>query len=146
ICSELFGPTEQRYRIFTTVSTTATQRRLFVNADSAQEDRTSIQQNISAARFNAAETDLLMNLIRLRFDNHVVKFWIVGRPQLQICGEINRRRAARISCKRFTDSGFRNANRNSLIELVSTQLHPAGNTIARARLKLDDVIIHKALR
>src|SRR6185369_17062934 len=43
-------------------------------------------------------------------------------------------------------SRFRNANRDSLIELVSTQLHPSGNTIARALLKLNEVIVHKRLR
>src|SRR6185503_14182514 len=49
-------------------------------------------------------------------------------------------------CEPSTDSGFRNANRDFLIEPVSTQLHPAGNMIARAGLKLDKVIVHKRLR
>src|SRR6185436_11478824 len=87
--AHLFGPTEQCHRILTTVSTPTAKRRLLVNANTAQEDWTSIQQDVSAARFNAAKPDLVANLVRLRFNRNVVELRILRRPQLQIRAEID---------------------------------------------------------
>src|SRR5262249_54941135 len=59
-------------------------RGLFMDADSSQEDRFAVQQDIPAADFNRAEPDAVSYMVRLRSDLNFVKLWFLGRPESQV--------------------------------------------------------------
>src|SRR4051794_31144626 len=113
IRAELFGPTEQRLRIFATVGAPTAQGRFFVNADAMEEDGTPVQQNVSASGLDTAKADLISYLIRFAFDYHVIELRILRRPQLQIRVEIDLSKSASIRVKGFTDPRLRNPHGNS---------------------------------
>ena len=98
--------------------------------DAAQEDGPPVQQNLRASGFNAAEADLILNPIGLRFDNYIVEFRIVWRPKCQSSVEVNFRVSVSVRSKRLADPGFGNSHSYSLIEFISVQSHPSGDPIS----------------
>ena len=106
-------------------------------ANPAEENRPAIQQDFRPPGFNRAEPNLVLHLIRLRFDHHLVELGIVRRPQCQSSVEGNLRRSIRVRSKGLANPGFGNSYRYFLIELTSIQFHPAADPFERAFLQLD---------
>src|SRR5437588_11236259 len=96
VCSQLFGPTEQRQRILATVCSSAAKRPFFMNANAPKKDGFAIQQNIRPPGFNSAETDRILHPSGFSFDHDFIKFWIGGRPKREAGGETYLRKPIRV--------------------------------------------------
>src|SRR5437870_2116105 len=115
-------------------------------ANAPQENGPAIQQNLRSAGFNRAKANLILHMIRLRFDHYIVEFGIVRRPQRQRGVESNLRQSIRIRSKGLADPGFGDSYGYSLIELTAIQSHPAADPFSRAFLELDKVVLDKSSR
>src|SRR5439155_4784008 len=115
-----------------------------MNANAAEENRPAIQQDFRPPGFNRAESNLILHLIRLRFDQHIVEFGTVRRPQRQIGIESNLHQPVRIRSKGLANPSFRNSYPYFLIELISIQFHPAADPLSRALLQLNEIVLDKS--
>src|SRR5207247_77075 len=104
--------------------TTTTERLFFMDANTTEENRPAIKQDLRSPGFNCAEANLILHLIGFSFDRHIIEFRIVRRPQRQSSVESNLRRSIRLRSKGLANPGFRNSDGDFLIELISIQFHP----------------------
>src|SRR5437764_10616371 len=96
-----------------------------MDADSAQENRRSVEEDICALGFNRAKSDALGNPVRLTGNLNLVEPGIFRRPKRQLGVKGNLGASPGICLEYLAESGFRNLNSDSLLKFWSVKLDPA---------------------
>src|SRR5690242_11528924 len=81
--AKFLHPSQESSYVIVGISAAGTIWSFGMDADSTQKDRLPIQENLRAARFDGAKSDLIFQRILAGTDGHSVQLGIVRRPQLQ---------------------------------------------------------------
>ena len=82
VASQVFGPTQQHAGVIIAVGAAGAVRRLFVHRNAAQEYRLAVEQDVEPAHFNAAEANLIADVVGFGGDLNAVELGVFRRPQL----------------------------------------------------------------
>ena len=85
-----------------------------MHGNAAEEDRFPVEQNLCAASFDGAESDLVAEGISARRQLHFVQLWVLGRPEIELCREMEFAVALAIRGDNLLDFGFGNFERDLL--------------------------------
>src|SRR4051812_21880676 len=136
VCAHLFGPAEQSLGVFAAISAPAAKRRFLVNADAAQKQGFTVEQNLRPLDLDTAKAYQVLDLIGLRYNSDLIEFRILRRPEREVCVKVNFGEAVGIRREALGYPGFRDADCDFLSEPGAAQLYPTRNLILRPLTKL----------
>jgi len=108
-----------------------------MDADSAQEKRFPIQQDIRAAYLNRAESDAVFEMVGLAGDLDAIEFRIFRSPKRQVGAKGKLGVSFGICLKCFAETRLGNSNGDILLKSWPVKLQPAFNLARRPLLQLD---------